>query len=107
MEFPSLEKFIERMGIHVIYDLERSFIDSKGKRYICIGVHAYYQGEENYTYYHCWEFTNQGIPTYEDGNEVRSVQDSVFSYLGNKDMVDLYFKVKAMNLAKREFEKIM
>ena len=107
MEFPSLEKFIERMDIEVLYSFERTFISSTGKRYICIGVHAYYQKKETYTYYHCWEFTNDGHATYEDGNEVRSVGDSVFAYLGRKDDIDSYFKEKALKRAKRELKKYM
>lgn len=105
MEISSLEKFIESMDIEVLYIVERTFIGSTGKRYICIGVHAYYQKIETYTYYHCFEFTNQGEATYEDGNEVRSASESIFAYLGEKDLVDSYFKEKALKRAKREFEK--
>ena len=106
MNFPALEKFIERMDIEVLYLIDRSFITSTGQRYICVEVRAYYQKKETYRHYHCWEFTNQGIATYEDGNEVISIEDSIFAYLGQNWEVDFYLKKKALEVAKREFKKL-
>lgn len=104
MKYPAIEKFIETMGIKVDYVVERDFITSKGKRYACIGVHAFYKKQETYTQYHCYETTNTGIITYEEGNEVRGVGDSIFAYLGDDRDVDRYFEEKARNFAKNVFE---
>ena len=106
MEFPALEKFIERMDIEVLYILDRSFFSSTGQRHICVLVQANYQKKETYRFYHCWEFTNEGIPTYDDGNELVGAGDGIFAYLGSNDMVDLYFKVKAMRYAEKVFKKL-
>lgn len=106
MEFPALEKFIERMDIEVLYIIDRSFISSTGKRYICVQVKAFYEKKETYSYYHCWEFTNQGLATYDEGNEVIPIGDSIFAYLGRKDEVDFYFKKKALEHAKKEFKRL-
>ena len=83
MEYPALEKFIERLGIDVEYDIDRDIITPGGKRYICVGIYAYYELEETYNQYHCWEVTHTGHMEYEDGNEVRGVGESVFVYLGD------------------------
>ena len=106
MEFPALKKFIEVMDIEVLYTLDRSFLSSTGKRYICIEVKAYYRKKETYRYYHCWEFTNQGLETYEEGNELIGAGDGIFAYLGSNDMVNLYFKVKSLDYAKKVFKKL-
>jgi len=106
MEFPALEKFIERMDIEVLYILDRSFFSSRGQRYICVEVKAYYQKKETYRYYHCWEFTNEGLETYEDGNSLIGAGDGIFAYLGSNDMVDLYFKIKSLDYAKKAFKKL-
>jgi len=106
MDYPALEKFIERMDIEVLFSIDRSFISSTGKRYICVRIEAFYKEKKTYEYYHCWEFTNQGLAEYDDGNEVIGIGDGIFVYLGNEHMVDLYFRKKALDLAKKHFESL-
>ena len=103
IENPALEKFIERLGIEVYYDIDRDVMTSTGKKYICVGIRAYYKDEETYTQYHCWEITNTGHMTYEDGNEVRGVGESIFNYLGDNDEVYRYFRNKAKEYGKEYF----
>lgn len=105
MDYTALEKFIERMDIEILYNIDRAFITSTGRRYICVEVRAYYKKKETYNYYHCWEFTNQGLAEYDDGNQVMGVRDGVFAYIGDDYMVDFYFRNKALDLAKKYFEK--
>ena len=104
MDFSSIEKFIQTMGIEVKFDVERDFINSSGKRYMCIGIHGYYLGEQSYVQYHCYEITNQGLMMYSDGNEVQGVRDSIFAYLGEDKLVERYFEKKAREFAKSFFE---
>ena len=41
--FSYIKKFIEGMGITYTVEVDRSFIDSRGKRNVCILLTAYYK----------------------------------------------------------------
>ena len=107
MEFPALEKFMKTMNIDVHYEIERSFINSSGKRYACVGVLAYYMRKQTMVQYHCYETTNQGLITYSDGNQVMGPGDGIFSYLGEDDNVERYFEEKAREFVKKYFESLV
>lgn len=102
MDNTVLEKFMERMGIKVKYSIERDFLTTSGQRYMCVEVDAKYRDEINYLQFHCYTFTNKGIPTYSDGNDIIGVQDSVFAYLGENFEVDLYFRKKSFEILQKK-----
>lgn len=104
--FISLIKFMDRMGMSSEIEPDRHFIDSRGKRNICMKVTVRYKGRVEYEQYHCYSFTNEGIPTYSEGNEVKSVRDGILSYLGNDKDVDNFFDQLARYEAKKYYKKL-
>jgi len=105
MDDIAIEKFINTMQIVVNIKPDRYYIDSRGKRNVCIQIKAYYKSELSYEQYHCYETTNVNLISYSEGNEVKGVRDSIFAYLGEDDEVDRYFEEIARKKAKKFFNE--
>lgn len=101
----SLIKFMDRMGMSSEIELSRHYIDSRGKRNICMSVVVYYKGNVEYKQYHCYTFTNEGKLFYSEGNTVKDVGEGILSYLGNNKDVDNYFDELARYEAKKYYKK--
>lgn len=102
----SLIKFMNRMGMSSEIELDRHYIDSRGKKNLCMKITVFYKGRVEYEQYHCYAFTNEGQLYYSEGNEVKSVGSGILSYLGNDKDVDNYFDQVARYEAKKYYKKL-
>ena len=106
MEFPALEKFIKSMGITVELKVDRTFVDSRGRRNVRIRIRAFYNGNKTYEKYNWYEFTNRGEMTFSEGDIVMGPNDGVFAYLGDKHKINQFFGDLAEKKAKNFYEEI-
>ena len=108
MEYPALEKFMDRMGI--TYSIKTgTIILSDSPRNpsiipiprICVEISVQYKGESQYEQIHCYTLNEFGELQYREdislsmnlhqGNRSVSISDGVLSYMGDNKKVDEYF----------------
>ena len=99
-----MEKFMERMGIDIRIALFREYIH-RGKKNICVGLKAYYKNKPTYSVYNCYDITNTGLISWEEGNFEISASDGIFKYLGANRFVDKYFETMTRNFLERDLAK--
>ena len=97
----SLEKFMDTMGINYEIKIDRNYW-SNGHA-VCAKIMVYYKSEPQYIQYHCYSKRRDGQLKYEEGNEVKGIQQGVLAYLGNDRAVDNYFD----NLARIKVSKYL
>lgn len=95
-----IEKFMEGMGI--VYSINR--VESFNSKNYCNKVVAKHNDNDEYVKYFCWRMTHRGVE-FSEGNNVVSVNEGIFAYLGDKIMVDKYFYLKAKEQAIKYFEE--
>lgn len=96
---------MNRLGISQNIEITRSYIH-RGLPTVCIKVELVYKGSVDYEQHHCYEYKN-GKVVYSEGNEVRGLNRSILSYLGNNKDVDNYFDNLARIKAKEFFENYL
>jgi hypothetical protein len=100
-----MEKFMERMGIDIQIASMREFISSRGRKNICVGLIAYYKNKPTYSVYNCYDITNTGLISWEEGNFEIPASDGIFKYLGANRFVDKYFETMTRNFLERDLAK--
>jgi len=99
-----MEKFMERMGIDIRIALSREYIH-RGKKNICVLLKAYYKNKPTYSVYNCYDITNTGLISWEEGNLEIPASDGIFKYLGANRFVDKYFETMTRNFLERDLAK--
>lgn len=89
------------MGITYDIELDRSGI-SRGERFVCYKVVAFYKGEKDYEEYHCYNVRRSEV-RYYGRDEIIGPSKGVFAYLGMDSDVRKYFETKTKKLAKNFF----
>lgn len=103
MEYPALEKFINRLGLKVTIELNSTGFNKTWGKFVCCHVLVTRKGEVEYSQYHCYVPGING-PKYSEGNEVKGVREGVLAYLGDDHKVDNYFEQKTRILAQNHFD---
>jgi hypothetical protein len=99
MEYPALEKFIDRMGIKVSLKTRPVILVANPRKpfnapsvpRICVEISVQYKGESQYEQVHCFVLNDLGELQYKEGDRSVSISDGVLSYLGDNKKVDEYF----------------
>jgi hypothetical protein len=98
MEYPALEKFIDRMGITYSIKTGPVILLANPKNpfnrtlpRICVEISVQYKGETQYEQIHCYTLNEFGFLVYKEGSIYKSISDGVLAYLGEDDKVEEYF----------------
>ncbi len=111
MEYPALEKFMDRMGI--TYSIKTgTIILSDSPRNpsiipiprICVEISVQYKGELQYEQIHCYTLNEFGFLVNKEGSIYKSISDGVLAYLGEDDKVDEYFDQLAQEKALKKLK---
>jgi len=102
MEYPALEKFINRLGLKVTIELNSTGLKQSWGKFVCCHVLVSRKDEIEYSQYHCYVPGIEG-PKYSEGNEVKGVREGLLGYLGEDRKVDNYFESKTRKLAQKYF----
>ncbi len=103
MEYPALEKFINRLGLEVTIEVNSTgFTKKTWGEFVCCHVLVSRKDKIEYSQYHCYVKGIEG-PKYSEGNEVKGVREGLLGYLGEDRKVDNYFESKTRKLAQKYF----
>lgn len=100
----SLVKFMSKLEMKTLIKVDRTGVDTKGRKFVCIEVRVEYKETVQYEIYHCYVFKH-GQVQYAEGNETKGLLGSVLSFLGDNSKVYQYFEKLAKTKAKEVFEK--
>lgn len=104
MEYPALEKFINRLGLKVTIELNSTGLKQTWGKFVCCHVVVSRNKKIEYSQYHCYVPGIDG-PKYLEGNQEKGVRDGILAYLGDDKRVDNYLESKTRRLAREYFEK--
>lgn len=93
----ALEKFMDQMGLTADIEIDRSYFVRDPA--VCVKISVDRKGSNEYLQYHCYVLKSDGTLKYDEGNEVKGINQGALAYLGMDREIDNYFDNKARLLA--------
>lgn len=94
----ALEKFMDQMGLTSTIEIDRDYYTLGPS--VCVKVSVDRKGNNEYLQYHCYTLKSDGNVKYDEGNEIKGINQGVLAYLGMDREIDNYFDDKARKIAK-------
>lgn len=100
----ALHKFMEAFNMTYSVEYDRDYYFG-GHKSCCVKTEVKRDGNLEYLKYSCYSLKSNGDTRYEEGNEIKGIQDGVLTYLGMDRQIDNYFSQKAAQVAKNYLDK--
>lgn len=100
----ALEKFMDQMGLTSSIEVDRDYHTTRLGA-VCVRISVDRGQSNEYLQYHCYTMRPDGNVKYDEGNQIKGINQGVLAYLGMDREIDNYFDNKAREIAKNWLTK--